>query len=85
MDTFNIGMGLVKIGAGRTSIHDQLDPSAGIYLNIKIGDSIVVGDEIGIIFNSNDKKLKENIALFENCFKISDQLINPGNIIIDYS
>ena len=85
MDTFNIGMGLVKIGAGRTSIKDQLDPTAGIYLNVKIGDSIAIGDDIGIIFNSNNSKLENHIKLFENCFEISDDLVDSKSIIIDYS
>ena len=85
MDTFNIGMGLVKIGAGRTSIKDQLDPTAGMYLNVKIGDSIAIGDDIGIIFNSNNNKLENHIALFENCFEISDELVDSKSIIIDYS
>jgi len=85
MDTFNIGMGLVKIGAGRTSIKDKLDPTAGIHLNVKIGDSIAVGDDIGIIFNSNNSKLENHIVLFENCFEISDELVDSKSIIIDYS
>ena len=84
IDAFNIGMGLVKIGAGRQSIKDQLDATAGIYLNNKIGDSIKADDEIGIIFNSNEKKLSHSMRLFENCFEISDKFINTSNIIIDY-
>jgi len=85
MNTFNLGMGLVKIGAGRVSMEENLDPSSGLHLNIKIGDSIVIGDEIGIIFNSNEKKLEENLTIFENCFEVSDDLVSKTDLIIDYS
>ena len=66
MDTFGIGMGLVKIGAGRMSLKDKVDPSSGIYLNVKIGDYIIRGEEIGVIFNSDEKKLDENLLSFQN-------------------
>ena len=85
MNTFNLGMGLVKIGAGRVSMEENLDPSSGLHLNIKIGDSIVIGDDIGIIFNSNEKKLEESLILFENCFEVSDDLVSKTDLIIDYS
>jgi len=85
MDTFNLGMGLVKIGAGRTSISDRLDPTSGLYLNVKIGDSIAVGDEIGVIFNSDNQKLNNNLSLFEDCFNISHDLVTLPDIIIDCS
>ena len=85
MDTFGIGMGLVKIGAGRMSLKDKVDPSSGIYLNVKIGDYIQRGEEIGVIFNSDEKKLDENLLSFQNFFKISNQLVNLNNLIIDYS
>ena len=82
MDTFNIGMGLIKIGAGRKSIADIVDPTAGITLNSKIGDQISTGDEIGIIFNSNESKLNHNIQLFENCFTIEDMKPKSSTIIV---
>ena len=85
MNTFGLGMGLVKIGAGRLSLKDKVDPSSGIYLNVKIGDYIRTGEEIGVIFNSDEKKLDENLLSFQSCFKISNQLVELNNLIIDYS
>jgi len=83
MDTFNIGMSLIKIGAGRTSIADLVDSTAGMKLNYKIGDKITSGDEIGIIFNSNENKLINNINLFERCFEISSTAPDDYSLILD--
>ena len=57
----------------------------GIYLNVKIGDYIRTGEENGVIFNSDEKKLDENLLSFQSCFKISNQLVELNNLIIDYS
>lgn len=83
MDTFNIGMGLIKIGAGRKSMTDRVDPTAGIKLNSKIGDQISIGDEIGVIFNSNESKLNNNTQLFEHCFTVATKPPEACPIIID--
>ena len=83
MDTFNIGMGLIKIGAGRQSINDIVDPTAGIKLNRKIGDFISAGDELGVIFNSSKRKLDDNIQLFENCMLVDDSVPKPYNLILN--
>ena len=83
MDTFNIGMGLIKIGAGRKSMTDIVDPTAGIKLNNKIGDQISIGDEIGVIFNSNESKLNNNTQLFEHCFTVARKPPESFPIIID--
>ena len=66
-------------------LKDKVDPSSGIYLNVKIGDYIRTGEEIGVIFNSDEKKLDENLLSFQSCFKISNQLVELNNLIIDYS
>ncbi len=74
MDTFSIGMNLIEIGAGRKSINDSLDYTAGITLKSKLGDKINTGDEIAIIYNSLSKKsLNDFNGSFVNCFKISNE------------
>lgn len=45
-DCFSIGMAAVELGAGRKVISDQIDPTAGIMLEKKIGDKIRKGETI---------------------------------------
>ena len=74
MDTFSIGMNLIEIGAGRKSISDSLDYTAGITLKRKLGDKINIGDEIAVIYNSLSKKSLDDFnGSFINCFKISNE------------
>ena len=80
MNTFKIGMNLIEIGAGRKSISDSLDYTAGITVYNKLGDKVIKGDEIGIIYNSLSKEsLQKNINNFAKCFDILNK--NPDNNI----
>lgn len=46
MDSFEIGMASVELGAGRKKKEDDVDPQAGIVLQKKIGDKISKGETI---------------------------------------
>ncbi|MBD3616131.1 MAG: thymidine phosphorylase [Gracilimonas sp.] len=46
MDSFEIGMASVELGAGRKKKEDNVDPQAGIVLKKKIGDKISKGETI---------------------------------------
>lgn len=46
MNSYEIGMASLELGAGRKSIEDIIDPVAGIILKKKIGDKIVKGETI---------------------------------------
>ena len=46
MNSYEIGMGSLELGAGRKSIEDVIDPEAGITLKKKVGDKILKGETI---------------------------------------
>jgi pyrimidine-nucleoside phosphorylase len=46
MNSFEIGMGSLELGAGRRTKEDDIDPTAGIVLNKKVGDKIEEGETI---------------------------------------
>ncbi|MCP9291956.1 thymidine phosphorylase [Gracilimonas sediminicola] len=46
MDSFEIGMASVELGAGRKTKEDDVDPQAGIVLQKKVGDKISKGETI---------------------------------------
>lgn len=46
MDSFEIGMASVELGAGRKKKEDDVDPQAGIVMKKKIGDKIAKGETI---------------------------------------
>lgn len=81
INTFELGMYAVELGAGRMKKDDKIDPTAGIIFNYKIGDKIKKGDVIAEIF-SNDKKDILNVEKkFIKLVGFSDKKIDPPKLI----
>jgi len=81
VQTFDLGMTAVEIGAGRLKKDDKIDPKAGINFNYKIGDKIKEGDVIAEIF-SNDKRSILNVEKrFNKLVEFSKNKVNPPKLI----
>jgi pyrimidine-nucleoside phosphorylase len=65
MNTYQIGMASLELGAGRRTKDDIIDHKAGIVLYKKIGDSVVKGDLICELFSDSRNKIKyaENMII----------------------
>ena len=83
VDTYKVGMALVTAGAGRTRQTDELDPSAGLALEVKVGDQVQSGDEIGRVFGSNVQRVKEAADEIQAAFRWSETAVDPLPLILD--
>ena len=81
VNTFELGMAAVELGAGRIKKEDKIDPKAGIIFNYKIGDKIKKGDVIAEIFSDNKKSISNVEKKFNNLVEFSDKKINPPKLI----
>ncbi|MFC1747114.1 thymidine phosphorylase, partial [Candidatus Neomarinimicrobiota bacterium] len=59
VDTYRCGMSLVTAGAGRKKLDDALDPSAGFHLDVKIGDRVGQGAEVGRVFGADKGRIEQ--------------------------
>tara|TARA_Y100001968_G_C19453234_1_gene770249 strand:- start:8957 stop:10243 length:1287 start_codon:yes stop_codon:yes gene_type:complete len=81
INTKNVGIALIELGAGRKISTDKLDNSAGIIFSKKCNHSIKKGDKIATIFCSNEKKLKKGAKILENSIFISNTKSKPLPLI----
>jgi len=81
VDTFNVGMAAVELGAGRLKKEDKVDPKAGIVFNYKIGDKINKGDVIAELFSDNKKSIFNVEKKFLNLVEISGNKVNPPKLV----
>lgn len=58
MNTYEIGMASVELGAGRRTKEDTVDPAAGILLHKKIGDPVKKGETIATGFTNNKQAIE---------------------------
>lgn len=65
-----IGLASQHSGAGRTSKEDTIDLSAGVYLKKKIGDAVLPGEILAVVYGNDLQKIKMGAAEAEKAFKI---------------
>ncbi len=58
INTYDIGVAALELGAGRKTKEDVIDPKAGIIFKQKLGDSVQKGDVIAECFTDNRSALK---------------------------
>jgi len=81
VDTYQIGMAAIDLGAGRLKKEDKIDPKAGIIFHYKIGDRINKNDIIAELFSDSSEKIKlaENRIL--KAIRTSNQKIKPIKLV----
>lgn len=72
MNSEQIGISSVVLGAGREKKGDPIDYNAGIILNKKTGDFVSKGDTIATLYTSNESKIKDAKKLFMSSITFSD-------------
>ena len=71
VDTESYGLASLALGAGRNTVEDLIDYSAGIILKKKSGDRVEAGDELATLY-SNDK----------SCFERAEKIMLDATEII---
>ena len=71
IDTYQIGIASLELGAGRKTKEDKIDFKAGIILNKKIGDYIKRDDIICELFSDSQTKIKTAEEMILNSINFS--------------
>lgn len=81
MDTFNLGMAAVELGAGRRAKEDRVDSSAGYILYKKIGSKVEENETIATLYTNKKEKLNTTEKIFLNSISISENRRTSGSLI----
>jgi thymidine phosphorylase len=81
IDTFELGMAAVELGAGRLKKDDKIDPKAGIIFNYKIGDRINKENIIAELYSDSKKSILNVEEKIINMVEISEKKTNPPKLI----
>ena len=80
IDTYELGMASLLLGAGRLKKEDIIDPKAGIIFTPKIGDFLKEGDEIAELFSSR-KITEEDINKVIKSIELSEEKVKAAKLI----
>jgi pyrimidine-nucleoside phosphorylase len=71
IDSFELGLTSIALGAGRETIDDVLDMKAGIIIKKKVGDAVNIGELLGVFYTDRNNALDAASKRIANAFKVS--------------
>ncbi len=81
IDSLALGLGAVRLGAGRAKKEDNVDPTAGFVLLKKPGEAVEPGEPIAHIFASDSSRVDE--AAVRDAFTFTDEAPEPRALLLD--
>lgn len=80
MNSRELGLISMALGAGREKKEDVIDPTAGIILEKKIGDRVNKGDLLLTLYTEKPK-MEKMISTVLNCYDFSDEEVSPTKVV----
>lgn len=77
-----IGRSAMLLGAGRENKESQIDLSAGIVLNKKVGDPVKPGDPLAVAHANGTERLEQVKELVQSAYQIGDVRTEPGRLVL---
>ena len=81
MDTFELGMISVLLGAGRQKKEDPVDPAAGFILHKKIGDPVQLNEPILTFYTDRESMIERAKTRFVNAIQIVSDRSSPPKLV----
>jgi pyrimidine-nucleoside phosphorylase len=76
-----VGHGIISLGGGRRTMHDDIDPSVGFVIPVKPGDQVKQGQPIGTIYARDEKGLTVGRRALAEAITIADSPVAPLELI----
>ena len=83
IDSLQIGVSAMKLGAGRETMQDQIDMSAGIVLSKKVGDFVKKGEVLATCY-TNKEGVADILKEVHDAFEITSQPVSSLEVIHSY-
>lgn len=83
IETESLGIAAMLLGAGRETVDDRIDPSVGLVVHQKLGDTVVEGDPLVTIHYNDPARLEEAEGLVSRAYDIREEPPPPRRLIRD--
>jgi len=82
INALDIGLSAMKLGAGRETKEDVIDPDVGIILKKKVGDYVLERETIALLYNNKDS-IDSIISDVQHAFDIVREKVDKRPIIFE--
>ena len=76
-----VGLVSMKLGGGRATKEDRIDPAVGVILRKKCGDRVDIGETLAEIHAPDAERAGEAAELLQECFEFSAEPVCPPPFI----
>ena len=83
IDSFELGLTSISLGAGRQKIDDTIDMKAGILLKKKVGEQVEIGNALAVFFTDREDVLAAAHKRIGDAFKISSHQPHRTPLVLD--
>ena len=81
LDAYQIGLAVRRLGGGRESLQQEIDPSVGIRCRKKVGEQVRKGEILMEIYYNNPQKLSEVVEGLLSAVELSEGEVVPPPLI----
>lgn len=82
IDALAIGVAAMKLGAGRETKEQDIDPDVGIVLNKKVGDFVKEDEPLAFVYN-NKEDIESILEEVSNAFVLTTEKVEKKSIIFE--
>jgi pyrimidine-nucleoside phosphorylase len=80
-DALTIGVGAMRLGAGRERQEDSIDPAVGVTVHSKVGDRVGRGDPLATVYYNDPGRWEAARPLLESAWSLADEASPPALVI----
>ena len=81
-DALTVGQAAVRLGAGRESKEDEIDPGVGITIHAKVGDEIAAGAPLATVRYRSVHRLEECLGVLDTAWEFAVGPQEPEPLIL---
>lgn len=82
VDARRVGEIAIRLGAGRKTKADEIDPRVGLDIRVAVGDRVEVGQLLGTIHASNESCAESAVRQFQDCVKVLERSVPARDVIL---
>ncbi len=81
IDSLELGLTSIQLGAGRQTVDDRIDPKAGIILRKKVGDPVEAGEPLAIVYTDRESVITGARERIAKAFVVGSQRITAAPLV----
>ena len=82
LDARTIGLAAVELGAGRTTVDDEVDPAVGLVLHKQVGEAVDRGEPLVTIHAATEDDVRPALQRLGTAISITDEAPVPRKLLL---